>query len=193
MVSKKLALMSFAVSLAAFAARDASAQEAHLYHAHSGALLAFADAEATVFYNALLAKEFDPEIAKTLLGDLERAVNDAKRAIDRTRIILADEKLEPDMVKLLDIVKRAESQLGRLNTDVEEQTGEKEDEPSDHRDDDEGEDEPKRRDWNLLKNGASWVYQDIKDARAQHAAVGKKIKGAAPLKSPPKPAGKRGE
>ena len=47
-----------------------------------------------------------------------------------------------------------------------------------------------KRDWALLKNGASWLYQDIHDARAFHANLGKKLKGG-PLKTPPKPAGKR--
>lgn len=170
---------------------SARAEDASLYHAESGALLAFADADVTIVYNVLLAKEFDPELAKTLLKDLERSVNDAKRAIDRTRIVLGDEKLEPEFVKLLDVVKRAESMVTRFTTDVEEQTGSKEDEPSDHRDDEEGSDTPKHHDWNLLKNDAAWLFQDIKDARTMHAAVGKKIKGAAPLKSPPKASGKR--
>jgi hypothetical protein len=179
------------VSLAAVAiAGTARAEEAHLYHAQSGALLAYADAATTIIYNALLAKEFDPEIAKTLIKDLERSVNDAKRTIDRTRIILGDEKLEPEFTKLLDIVKRAESQVTRFGTDIEEQTGEKEPEASDHRDDD-AEEEPKKHDWTLLKNDAAWLFQDIKDARTAHAAVGKKLKGSTPMKTPPKAAGKR--
>jgi hypothetical protein len=177
------------LAVALFSANVARAEEAHLYHAQSGALLAFADAEVMILFNALLAKEFDPEIVKGLLKDLERSVNDAKRSVDRTRIVLGDEKLEPEFVKLLDVIKRAESQVTRLSTDIEEQTGEKEEEPSDHRNDEEPE-EPKKADWNLLKNDAAWLYQDIKDARAQHATVGKKLKGA-PLKAPPKASGKR--
>ncbi len=191
MISTRLVFASMLSLTALSVASTARAEDAHLYHAQSGALLTFAEAEATIIFNALLAKEFDPELAKTLLKDLERSINDAKRAIDRTRIILGDEKLEPDLVKLLDIVKRAESQVTRLSTNVEEQTGEKEEEPSDHRNDDEGEEAPKTRDWNLLKNDTAWLAQDIKDARAAHTAFTKKLKGATPMKPPPKAAGKR--
>lgn len=187
--AKKLVVLS-ALALVAGTAGSARAEDAHLYHAQSGALLTFAEAEITILYNVLLAKEFDPEIVKGLLKDLERSVNDAKRTIDRTRIILGDEKLEPEFTKMLDIVKKAESQVTRLATDVEEQTGEKEEAPSDHREEPE-EEAPKNRDWNLLKNDASWLFQDLKDARAAHAALAKKLKGVAPMKTPPKATGKR--
>lgn len=189
MISTRFVLASVLSLGVLGAATTARAEDAHLYHAQSGALLTFAEAEVTIMFNALLAKEFDPELAKTLIKDLERSINDAKRAIDRTRIILGDEKLEPDLVKILDIVKRAESQVTRLSTNIEEQTGEKEEEPSDHREE-ETEEAPKTRDWNLLKNDASWLAQDIKDARAAHTAFSKKLKSA-PMKAPPKAAGKR--
>src|SRR5262245_13946880 len=122
MVLKKIILGSVVALLIGGLSQSASAEEARLYHGQSGVMLVFADGMTTILYNALLAKEFDPEIVKTLPKDLERMINDAKRAIDRTRIILGDEKLEPEFTKLLDVVKRAESQLGRLSTDIEEQT-----------------------------------------------------------------------
>jgi hypothetical protein len=192
MKTASLVLMTTAIAIAPIS--SARAEDPMLHHAHSGALLAYADAEVQVLYNTFLAKEFDPELAKTTLKELERTVNTAKRSVDRTRLMLGDDsKLEPEFAKLIDVLKRAEKQLSNLNTDVEEQTGEKEEgEPSDHRGDDAPKDEAPKLDWNLLKNGASWLYADIKEARAMHATVGKKLKGSA-LKPPPKPAGKREE
>jgi hypothetical protein len=189
-VSMKKAVWVVSFLAAGALSTNARAEDAFLHHAHAGALLAYAEQEVQILYATFLAKEFDPELAKTLLKELERSLNDSKRSVDRTRLILGEDKMEPELTKLLDLVKRAESQLRDLSTDVEEQTGSKEEE-SDHRDElsDEEKSGPKR-DWGLLKNGASWLYQDIKDARAFHGNVGKKLKGG-PLKMPTKPSGKR--
>ncbi len=172
--------------------KDARAEDAVLHHAHSGALLLYSEAEAVILYNSFLAKEFDPDLAKTVLKELERSLNDAKKSIDRTRLVVGDQKLEQEFAKLLDIMKRAETQLRDLSTDVEEQTGQKESEPSDHKDELDGEEKTTTHDWALLKNEASWLHQDIKDARAFHQMLGKKVKGT-PMKPPPKPSGKRGK
>jgi hypothetical protein len=172
---------------------QARAEDAFLHYAQSGALLSYAEAEVQVLYAAFSAKEFDPELAKVLLKELDRSLNDAKKSADRAQVLVGDEKIEPEFTKLMDLVKRCETQLRDLTNDVEEQTGAKEsDEPKDHRDDVEPNDDASgpKHDWALLKNGAAWLFQDIKDARAHHAAMGKKLKGG-PIKPPAKPSGKR--
>lgn len=190
----------FAAVAAVSFARPALADDATLYAAHAGALLQYADAEVQVLFGGFLAKEFDPELVKSTLTELERSITGAKRSIERSRIIADDQKLEGEYTKLLDVVKRAEKQLTKLSSDVEAQTGKgggdgeepaapQEESKSEGGEAAEGEPEAKR-DWNLLKNGAGWLYLDLKDARTAHAAVSKKLKGTA-VKAPPKPAGKR--
>lgn len=174
------------------ASTRAGAEDAVLHHAQSGALLEYADMETQILYATLSAKEFDVELAHSMLKELARTLNDAKRGVDRTRLLVSDEKLEPELTKVLESVKRAENQLRDLTTDVEEQTGEKEPAHDDHRDELGEAEEPPKRDWALLKNGTAWLYSDLKEARALHASAGKKLKGA-PLKPPPKPSGKREE
>jgi hypothetical protein len=187
-------IVTLAMTIACALGSEARAEEAYLHHAQSGALLAYAETEMQIIYGTLLSKEFDPELAKTLAKELDRSLSDAKKAVDRTRLVAGEDKLEPDFTKMLDIIRRAEKQLSEFSTDIEEQTGTKEAEPTDHREDLEaaGESKAPKGDWNLLKRDAAWLNQDIKDARAQHAAIGKKLKGG-PLKPLPKPAGKRDE
>ncbi|MCK6548061.1 hypothetical protein L6R52_19575 [Myxococcota bacterium] len=189
----------FAAVAAVSLARPALADDATLHAAQAGALLQYADAEVQVLFGCFLAKEFDPELVKSTLSELERSITGAKRSIERSRIIADDQKLEGEYTKLLDIVKRAEKQLSKLAADVEEQTGKgggdgeekaaPQEESKAEGGDAEGEVEAKR-DWNLLKNGAGWLYVDIKDARTAHGNVSKKLKGTG-VKAPPKPAGKR--
>jgi hypothetical protein len=189
-----MGLASLSISMASLFTVEARAEDAYLHHAHSGSLLAYAESEVAIVYATFLAKEFDPELAKTITKELGRSLNDAKKAVDRTRLVASEDKLEGDFSKLLDILRRSEKQVTDLTTDIEEQTGTKEAEPSDHRDDLEsaGERKAKKGDWTLLKNDAAWLNQDIKDARALHASIAKKLKGG-PVKPPPKPSGKREE
>lgn len=190
MVAVSVALMSLGAGVGQAVAEEQ--QDATLHHAQSGALLAYAEAEVSLLYSALLAKELDPDLLKATLKELERSLGLAKKSVDRTMLMLADPKLEPDLKKLLEAVKQAEKQLTALATDIEEQTGEKEKEPSDHREEEEGEKEEPKRDWKILQSGTSWLAADIKDARALHASNAKKLKGIG-VKTPPKPSGKREE
>lgn len=171
-------------------ARPAMAEEVQLHYAEGGALLAYADAEAVLLNGALTAREFDPELVAMLVGELERAVSDAKRMIDRAQILLGDEKLAGDFTKVLEALRRAEGQVAKLKADIERETASKAEPSSDHRDDEASEAEPASRDWSLLRTGVGWLYADIKDARTMHAMLGKRLKGA-PLKAPTRPTTKR--
>lgn len=186
-MSKGWLVSSLVVVLGASSA-PAIAQDAFLHHAQSGALIAYADAEALVLFGALSAKEFDPELVKSLSKEIERSLKDATRAVDRAKVLGSDDKAEPELNKLLEALKRASDQLEALSAKVQGETDEK-DEPIDHREESDGAKE-KAHDWSSLKNIASWLAQDIKDARTAHGVAGKKLKGG-PLKPPPKPTGKR--
>src|SRR5688572_27075747 len=70
----------------------AQAQEpdATLHHAQSGALLGYAESEVQILYSTFLAKEFDPDLTKATMKELERAIGAAKKSVDRTMLILGD-------------------------------------------------------------------------------------------------------
>lgn len=171
----------------------AHAEDAALHHVQSGALLAYAEAEVKILYAAIAAKEFDPELTKAILKELERTINGAKKSVDRTLSLLTseDSKGEPELQRFRDLVKGAETQLGKLTTDVEEQTAPEEEAKSGPREgeEDEGK-EPIKRDWELLKTGTGWLYVDLLACLEAQARLIKKL-DVKPLAAPPKPRAKR--
>ncbi|MBK6683534.1 MAG: hypothetical protein IPG45_03610 [Deltaproteobacteria bacterium] len=184
-------LSSFAALAILAQAPAASAQGADLHYAQAGALLTYAEAEVKILYAALSAKEFDPSITKSVIDELNRALNESKKRVDRT-IPLLDEKdkaAEPDMLKLREAIKKCEDELTKLNTDISEQTGASDDDED--KKDDEEEERP-QTDWELLKRGTSWLSQDIATAKTAYGALAKKLK-LPTLAAPPKPKGKREE
>lgn len=170
-------------------ASPAWAQGADLHYAQAGALLSYGEAEIRILYAALSAKEFDPSITKSVVDELNRSLNEAKKRVDRTIPLLEekDKALEPEMLKLREAIKKCEDELTKLNTDIEEQTGAKGDDEEKKDDDDE---ERPQTDWELLKRGTSWLNVDIGNAKTAYAALAKKMK-APTLVAPPKPKGKR--
>jgi chromosome segregation ATPase len=183
-MNRVLAVTLLALPSAAFA------QQHEIYFHQTGALLAYADAEIRILYAAITAKEFDPEIAKRTVEELDRALSAAKNNADRTTALLPENmtNIQPDVAKLRELVKAAEDQLQKLGTDIEEQTSPKEEED----DDLEAAATGQRRDWDLLKGGCGWLAVDLAAARDHYAKLAKKLK-VKPATAAPKPKGKRGE
>lgn len=186
-------LIAITIALGAWVAPErANAQTHELYFHQTGALLAYAEAEVKILNTALLAKEFDPDLAKKTVQEIDRTLGAAKQTVDRVTALLPEKlsKNEPALVKLRELIKNTEDQLQRLGTDIEEQTAPRqEDEVSDELE--EAASGP-THDWDLLKNGCGWLYVDLKTARTAYAklAKGLRVKG---VSTPKKPRGKRAE
>lgn len=176
-------------------ATPARAQGPELQFAQAGALLAYAEAEVRLLYASLIAREYDPALTKSLIDELKRTLGDAKTRVDRTSALLdeKDAKLEPELLDLREKIKRIEGSLAKLAANIQEQTAPKAEpaglESKKTADEDE-DDEPPVRDWELLKRGAGWVAVDLEAARGSYAKLTKKLK-MPNLVLPPKPKGAR--
>ena len=179
------------VALLSLSPAVASAQQHEIYFHQAGALLQYGEAEVRILFAAITAKEFDPDATKKTIEELDRTMSTAKNMVDRVQASLPENmaNLEPDLVKLREQVKAAEDQLRKLSTDIEEQTGAKE-EGEEAELDEEGKALP-QRDWDLLKKGCGWLAADLATAKASYAKLAGKLK-VKPVKAVPKPSGKRG-
>jgi hypothetical protein len=176
--------------LLALAPGVAVAQDAGLYHARTGALLATADENTKLLYAVATAKVFDVELSKTLLTDLKRNVGDAKSSAFRASQLLEDAPAAADVAKLDEALRALEASFQKADADVKNETkGMKIDEdnpdiaPAAGAKPDE---EAKQPDWELLKDSIGAVYRDVSAARAAHGKLVKAMK-APPLKAPPAP------
>lgn len=169
----------------------ASAQTHELYFHQTGALLNYADAEVRILYAALTAKEFDPDLTKRTVEELDRTLSATKKNIDRVTALLPEKltKVQPALVKFREQVKNTEDQLQKLATDIEEQTAPKELE-GDLADELEQAAAEPTRDWNLLKNGCGWLYVDIKTSKSAYAKLARQLR-VKPVRTPRRPRGKR--
>lgn len=193
---KKLAsILAFTVTLGA-ASTEARAEAYDLYFAQAGALLQYAQGEINILYGALTAKEFDPKITKDTVEELDRTLSAAKRSVDRVIALLPEDlgKNAPDLEKLRASIKQCEDALNKLGNDITEQTGSTEEAEAElgSRPDEDLEEAPPQRDWELLKRGTGWLSVDLDDAKAKYNGLARKLKLKG-LKSPPKPRGKRPE
>ncbi len=193
---KKTAML-FAFTLALGATTSQARAETHgLYFSQAGALLAYADAELKVLYGALTAKEFDPKLTKDTVAELDRTLASAKRSVDRSIALLPESqsKVAPELEKLRTAIKQCEDALNKLGNDITEQTGSTEETEAElgARPEENLDEEPPQRDWELLKRGTGWLGVDLKDARGKYGAVARKLRLKS-LRSPPKPRGKRPE
>ena len=184
-----------ALALLGAFAFEARADNAELQHAQTGALLGYADFEARFMFTVLTSRELDPAAIKAANGEMKRTIEDAKKSVDRTVALLseAQAKIEPDLKKLRDDLKKAGDQLERFNKDFGEQSKlmKVEEEPSDEiaapagsAPKEEGGAQPN---WELLKSGAGWLYDDLSVAQADAKKLAAKL--APKLKAPPKPKG----
>ncbi len=174
----------------------ASAQEPDLHHVRAGLQLASAADGTKLIYAALSAKIFDVGLTRSLVEEVERSVQDAKKSSDRAQALLPESKqsLEAEFEKLRTVIKRAEDQVQKLKQVLTEETQglEAEDQEGgalDARDD--GAAASAQPKWSLLKDEAGWLYLDVSDARGLHQKLGPKLK-APGLSAPPKPKSKRG-
>lgn len=190
MTTRKLTSTLFA-SFVLLAPALASAQTHELYFHQTGALLNYADAEVRILYAALTAKEFDPDLTKRTLEELDRTLSAAKKNVDRVTALLPEKltKVQPDLVKFREQIKNTEDQLQKLATDIEEQTAPREAE-GDLADELEEAAAAPARDWNLLKNGCGWLYTDIKTSKGVYAKLARQLK-VKPVRTPKRPRGKR--
>ena len=193
-MNKALIILSFTAVLGA--SSDAFAQGHELHYAQAGALLAYGQSELNLLFAALTAKEFDPKLTKDTVAELERTLNDAKKRVDRATALLPEslEKNQPEMEKLRAAIKQCEDTLAKLGNDITEQTGapEESDVELGSRPEEELDEAPPQRDWELLKRGTGWLAVDLGDARKKYSALARKLKLKS-MKSPPKPRGKRPE
>jgi hypothetical protein len=170
----------------------AHAEDASLHLSQGGALLTYADSEVKLLFTNVSGREFDVDLARALVIELKRTVPDAKKSVDRSSALLSDkqEKVKPDLEALRNSIKTAEDQIGKVESELEKQAA-----AGKGGDDDGDEDGAKKvgnLDWEPLKNAIGWLYNDLGSARALHDKATKKL-GAAALKVPVKPKGKRDE
>ena len=172
---------------------SAWAEQHELYFHQTGALLNYAEAEVRILYAVLSAKQFDPDLAKKTVAELDRTFAAAKKSTDRATAHLP-EKLasnEPALIKLRELIKNSEDQLQRLATDIEEQTAAPEADPDTQDELEEAASAP-TRDWELLKSGCGWLGVDLKAARSAYSKLVRKLK-LRPVRAPKQPRGKRAE
>lgn len=187
---KRLSLAACALA-ASLAARSAEAQEPDLHHVRAGLQLTAAAEGTKLIHAALSAKIFDVGLARALVEEVERSIQDAKKSSDRAQALLPESKqpLEAEFEKLRALIKRAEDQAAKLKAVVAEETRglEAEDQEGgglDARDD--GEAPASQPRWNVLKDATGWLFLDLSEARGLHQKLGAKLK-APGLSAPPKP------
>lgn len=176
----------------------ARAQDYTLHYTQAGALLDYSEVELRILYAAVTAREYDPKVTKDTLAELKDALGKAKRHAGRAATLLPENlmKHEPAVEKLRAEIGKAEDQLVKLSTDIEEQTkalfADEEEVELGERAEDSGEAAPAKTDWDLLKKGAGWLGVDLKGCKRMHKSLARKLKVKG-LKAPPKPRGKRPE
>lgn len=174
----------------------AAAQEPQLHHVRAGLQLSAAAEGTKLIHAALSAKIFDVGLTRSLVEEVERSIQDAKKSSDRAQALLSEGQasLEPEYEKLRAAIKRAEDQAMKLKQVLTEETQglEAEDQEGgalDARGD--GDTPPAQPKWALLKDETGWLYVDLSDARGLHQKLGGKVK-APGLSAPAKPKSKRG-
>lgn len=179
-------------------AAPAQAQDYSLHYAQAGALLDYSDVQVKLLYAAVTASEYDANATKNTVAELKRSLGDAKRHAGRAATLLPEKlmKHEAHVEKLRAVISKAEDQLMKLQTDIDEQTKSLTAEAGEvelgERSDDDEAAAPVQADWDLLKKGTGWLGVDVSGARRLHKSVARKIKVKS-LRSPPKPRGKRPE
>lgn len=174
------------VSLGAFGPAAAHAQGHELPFAQAGAALEYADAEARILHAAVTAKQFDLGFTKQVLEELEKALAEAKRSVDRAETLLPDNlaKMSEKLLELRDKVVAAETQRERLATLIADETkvllAEDEEEAA----------ELPPTDWKLLEGQAAWLAVDVDAASAAHSQIARALKAPMP-KAVRRPKGKR--
>jgi hypothetical protein len=164
----------------------ASAQTHRLPYAQAGAALAYAQAEVRILHDAVTANRFDLGFTRSTLGQLELALAEAKRNVDRAETLLP-EKLSKraDAVRAVrDAVVAAETQRDALAKAVDEQT-----KVLTVEDEAEAADLPPT-DWDLLERETGWLAVDIRKAVGAHRRLLRPLRVRRPGKVK-KPRGKR--
>ncbi|MBI2372564.1 MAG: hypothetical protein HYV07_01065 [Deltaproteobacteria bacterium] len=181
------------VALAAALPNAALAQNAELYHAHATNSLVFAESEAKVLYGVIAAKVFEPDLSKSTLSEIKKAVLDAKKSTDRAKALLDEKqaKIDPEFEKMRAVFAALETQLEKTKELVSDQT-------KGLAVADEGSLEAKgpaeekaavQPDWQAMKDQASWLFLDLTEALKKHRDLAKKLGGSLP--APAKPKAKR--
>lgn len=197
-MTSKIALMSACTMMLLGFAAPAQAQDYSLHYAQAGALLDYSDVQVKLLYAAVTASEYDANATKNTVAELKRSLGDAKRHAGRAATLLPEKlmKHEAHVEKLRAVISKAEDQLMKLQTDIDEQTKSLTAEAGEvelgERSDDDEAAAPVQADWDLLKKGTGWLGVDVSGARRLHKSVARKIKVKS-LRSPPKPRGKRPE
>jgi hypothetical protein len=185
-----------AVGIAA-AEAPARAEDAALQQAQCGALLAYVDTELKVLFTNVSGREFDLDLARSVVGEMKRAIPDAKKAADRSGMLLSESqaKLKPEVEALRNAIKGAEDQLAKLEAELDKQAtaaGKSgDDDGDDDKDDKSGAKKLGNLDWEPLKAAIGWLYADVSTARGQQDKLGKKLSTS--LRVPARPKGKRDE
>ncbi len=196
-MTSKIALMCACTTMLLGFAAPAQAQDYSLHYAQAGALLDYSNVQVKLLYASVTALEYDANTTKNTVAELKRSLGDAKRHAGRAATLLPEKmmKHEAQVEKLRAVISKAEDQLMKLATDIDEQTKALTAEDSEvelgERTDDEAV-APAQVDWDLLKKGTGWLGVDVSAARRLHKSVARKIKVKG-LRSPPKPRGKRPE
>lgn len=197
-MNMKIGLFVAGVVAATSLPDTAQAQDYSLHYIQAGALLDYADTEARILFAAVTAREYDPKVTKETLAELKDALAKAKRNAGRAGTLLPENlsKHEPAVEKLRAEIGKAEEQLVKLATDIDEQTkalfAEESEVELGERTEESGDGEPAKTDWELLKKGTGWLGVDIQAAQREHKALARKL-AVKSLKFPPKPRGKRPE
>lgn len=164
----------------------ASAQSHDLPFAQAGAALDYAGMEVRVLNAAIKAKQFDLGFTKATLAQIEAALAEAKRNVDRAETLLPEKlssKSKP-VLALREKIVAAETQREALTMAVVWQTKvltvEDEDEAA----------ELPPTDWKLLERQTGWLAQDVSAASSAHKKLMRPLKVSVPKKVA-KPRGKR--
>lgn len=174
-----------ALGLAAQAA-PAMAQTHALPYAQAGVALDYADDEVRVLYAAVTAKQFDLGFTQQTLTEIENALANAKRNIDRAETLLPDgmSKMSAPVLAVREKIVAAETQLEKLKVVITEQT-----KALTMEDEEEAEELPPT-DWKLMEAETGWLAMDIGEAGKAHGKLSGKLKAKMPGKVK-KPRGKR--
>ncbi|MBI4820088.1 MAG: hypothetical protein HY791_27680 [Deltaproteobacteria bacterium] len=193
-MKRTLITLGLVVLGAATLPSSAFAQNAELYQTHANNSLAYAESEAKLLFGVIAAKVFEPDLSKSTLMEIKKAIADAKKNTDRAKALLDEKqaKIDPEFEKMRETFSALETQLEKTKDIVTEQT-------KGLAVADEGENleakgpapekEAVQPDWQAMKDNASWLYLDIQDALKKHRDLAKKL--GVTLPTPAKPKAKR--
>lgn len=164
----------------------ARAQTHVLPYAQAGAALEYARAEARILYAAVTAKQFDLGFTRAILEQLETALAEAKRNVDKAETLLPEKmaKRSDALLALREKIVAAETQRAALLAAVTEET-----KVLTVEDEEEAEDLPPT-DWRRLERETKWLAADVRAAASAHGKLVRPL-GVRTPKRVPEARGKR--